>query len=90
MTEMCDLCPRTPVTHVPSLYSFKLGHPAGGKMNDIGELVRDGCCFDIRGTSGLAVVRDLSTLRKKSCSSRSRSPCPTSPKSCRKLNPVIR
>ncbi len=28
MTERCDLCPRTPVTHVPSLYSFKLGHPA--------------------------------------------------------------
>ena len=87
---MCDLCPRTPVTHVPSLYSFKLGHPAGGKMNDIGELVRDGCCFDIRGASGLAVVRDQSTLRRKSCSFRSRSLCLTSPKSYRKLNRAIR
>ena len=28
MTEMCYPCPRTPVTLVPSLYSFKLGHPA--------------------------------------------------------------
>ena len=25
---MCDLCPRTPVTHVPGLYRSKLGHPA--------------------------------------------------------------
>ncbi len=28
MTEMCYPCPRTPVTHVPSLYRSKLGHPA--------------------------------------------------------------
>ena len=27
MTEMCDPCPRTPVTHVPSRYRSKLGHP---------------------------------------------------------------
>jgi len=25
MTEMCYPCPRTPVTHVPSLYSLKPG-----------------------------------------------------------------
>ena len=28
MTEMCDRCPRTPVTDVPSLYRSQPGHPA--------------------------------------------------------------
>ena len=27
MTEMCYPCPRTPVTHVHSLYRSKPGHP---------------------------------------------------------------
>ncbi len=33
MTEMCDRCPRTPVTHVPSLYRSQPGHPATTTMS---------------------------------------------------------
>ena len=43
MTEMCDPCPRTPVTYVPSLYSFKLGHPAWGERGcGLGSAQREG------------------------------------------------
>ena len=47
MTEMCDPCPRIPVTHVPSRYSFKPGHPE----NEFRPVTQPH--LKLRGTTGL-------------------------------------